>query len=84
MRAALPSNSALVSFVRFDRTAVPAPGLVPSYLAFILRTGSAEPEVVSLGRADQIEPLIARWRNEMMAGIARPASSAAETSAPSA
>ena len=79
VRAALPSNSALVSFVSFDRTAVPAPGLVPSYLAFILRTGSAEPEVVSLGRADQIEPLIARWRNEMMAGIARPASSAAET-----
>ena len=79
VRTALPSDSALVSFVRFNRTTVPAPGLVPSYLAFILKTGSADPEVVSLGSADQIEPLIARWRSEMMAGIGRPAASASET-----
>ena len=79
VRVALPSNSALVSFVRFNRTTVSAPGLVSSYLAFVLTPGSAAPEVVSLGRADQIEPLIARWRREMMAGIARPAASASET-----
>lgn len=77
VRAALPSNSALVSFVRFNRTTVPSPVLVASYLAFILRAGSVKPEVVSLGRADQIEPLIARWRNEMTAAIAQGATSAA-------
>jgi CHAT domain-containing protein len=78
VRAALPPNTALVSIVRFNRTTVLAPGLVPSYLAFVLKAGAAVPEIVSLGRADQIEPLIARWRSEMMAGIARPGASAAE------
>jgi CHAT domain-containing protein len=79
VRAALPSNSALVSFVRFNRTTPPATGPVQSYLAFILKAGAEDPEMVSLGRADQIESLISRWRSEMMAGIARPAASAAET-----
>jgi CHAT domain-containing protein/tetratricopeptide (TPR) repeat protein len=79
VRAALPSNSALVSFVRFNRTTPPTSGLVPSDLAFVLKAGAADPEIVSLGRADQIEPLIARWRSEMMAAITRRAGSASET-----
>lgn len=79
VRASLPPSSALISFVRFNRTTVPAPAAVPSYLAFILKAGSADPEVVSIGRADQIESLISRWRNAMTAGIALSATSAIET-----
>ena len=74
-----PSDSALVSFVRFNRTTVPVPGPVPSYLAFILKTGSADPEVVFLGRAgsDRAADCAVAQRDD--GRIGRPAASASET-----
>jgi len=96
VRAALPHDGAVVSFVRFNRTErvqkgetrsatsssqapVRALRTVPSYLAFVLMPGVADPDVIHLGRADVIDGLIAQWRSEMIAGLKRPASNPGET-----
>ncbi len=84
MRAALPADSALISFVRYERTIVAPPSVAagaasgpalarrmrtsPSYLAFVLRPAS-EPIAVPLGRADTIEALIAQWRSEALKAV---------------
>ena len=74
IRAALPTGSALVSFVKYDRTRRPArpdaPPLpvVASYAAFVMANGSSEPVFVPLGSAATIEPLIRSWRAAVLAG----------------
>ena len=89
VRAHLPASSALVSFVRYDRrvfipsarptaSGKPAelarpPRIVPSYLAFVVRSDGSEPTVVPLGAATAIDALVASWRQEMIADIIRPA-----------
>jgi len=89
VRAHLPASSALVSFVRYDRRAfIPSarptasgkpaerarpPRIVPSYLAFVVRSDGSEPTVVPLGAATAIDALVASWRQEMVADIIRPA-----------
>ncbi len=81
VRAALPPGTALVSFVRFERTvfnekpadrkmsASPARP-VPSYVAFILHSGESTPTVVPLGSAAAIESLVARWRRNTVTLVA--------------
>jgi CHAT domain-containing protein/tetratricopeptide (TPR) repeat protein len=89
VRAHLPASSALVSFVRYDRrifiqSARPtttdkstglsrSPRIVPSYLAFVLRSDGSVPVVVPLAPAATIDALVASWRQEMIADITRPA-----------
>ena len=82
VRAALPSDSVLLSFVRYDRTlfrdplvnrttsaARSASRTVPSYLAFVMRPhGSLA--VVPLGSARAIDSLVARWRDDIRAEAA--------------
>jgi len=72
VRAALPTDSALVSIVRFNRTIFDQPKVtsVPSYVAFVLQSRTEEPRMVSLGRADALDALIAQWRRELIASIA--------------
>ena len=96
VRASLPPDAALISFVRFNRsvfdeksnrssaastrpTTAANSTAIPSYVAFVLRPESDAPAVVYLGRADSLDPLIARWRRELMAGITQPAATAQET-----
>ena len=97
VRAHLPASSALVSFVRYDRKVFsqnarsPSPGtstdlprsvrIVPSYLAFILRSDGSDPTVVPLAAAAAIDALVAHWRQRMMADVTNPAG--AEPSLPS-
>jgi len=85
VRAALPADTAMVSFVRYQRTIVPATGSparwqppVPSYAAFVLRAGTTEVAFVPLGAAAPIDALIASWRDEaaghtLMAGLSNAA-----------
>jgi CHAT domain-containing protein len=85
VRNSLPAGAALVSFVQFDRTAVssssPASGpqrtsttrVVPSYIAFVLRSGDPQPSIVELGASAGIDDLIARWRRQLIADAAGPA-----------
>jgi CHAT domain-containing protein/tetratricopeptide (TPR) repeat protein len=68
---ALPPDSALVAYARFQRPVSPngRPGRgawidEPGYMAFILRAGEAEPDVVSLGAADVIDAAVTRWQEE--------------------
>ena len=82
VRAALPPLSALVSFVRYDRTVVDAASsmspataarptvTVPSYLAFVLRSGESQPLAIPLGSAQAVDALVARWRTETATGTA--------------
>ena len=73
-RAALPIETALVSFVRYDRTVfhtstsdrrAPVPA-VPSYAAFVLRPG-VPPTAISLGGANVIDAMVTEWRDGIVA-----------------
>jgi CHAT domain-containing protein/tetratricopeptide (TPR) repeat protein len=86
VRSALPANSALVSFVRYDRTwfsknqaHVRLARTAPAYIAFVMRAGDREIGVVPLGSATNIDAVVSRWRDETM-GILR-ASSTSEAEA---
>jgi len=69
--AALPSDSALVAFVRYGRYEFGQKQVgkplqpAPSYLAFIQLSGQKEPQVVPLGSAKEIDGLVSRWRAQM-------------------
>jgi CHAT domain-containing protein/tetratricopeptide (TPR) repeat protein len=78
VRAALPSRSALVSFVRFERAHSSAPtvaghaaGVVrtPTYLAFVMQSGRAESDVIPLGDAESIDRMIATWRRRVVSTV---------------
>jgi CHAT domain-containing protein/Tfp pilus assembly protein PilF len=47
---------------------------VPSYMAMVLRAGASAPAAVPLGPADEIDPLIRKWKREMVfaAGASEP------------
>ncbi len=67
IRAALvraPANSALVSFVRYQKLERRSgkPRAIPSYLALVGEGARAGPRCVDLGRADAIDVLVKRWR----------------------
>ena len=75
---ALPTDSALVSYVRYDRTRL-APGhgpsatppsatprAIPSYVALVVRAGQP-PVAISLGSAHNIDTLAAQWRGDIAA-----------------
>jgi CHAT domain-containing protein len=74
VRTALPPQSALVSFVRYDRTVVSqsptarALRLVPSYLAFVMRSDSSAVAAVPLGSAISLEATVKAWREEAARG----------------
>jgi CHAT domain-containing protein/tetratricopeptide (TPR) repeat protein len=89
IKASLSADSALVSFVRYERTLFgePAPNIrsrsssrtITSYLAFVLRPDRS-PVAVALGPARAIDSLVSKWRADIAAGassIAAHASSAA-------
>ena len=71
--AALPDDAALISFVRYPRTAFrlgapardPAAQPVFSYLALVLRPRQPEPAVVGLGDAAEVDALVAQVRRKI-------------------
>lgn len=82
VRAALPADSALVSFARYDRTILtePRPGpmaktltraspVVPSYVAFVLRADRPA-AVVPVGSARVIDALVSQWRADIAVEVA--------------
>jgi CHAT domain-containing protein/tetratricopeptide (TPR) repeat protein len=85
VRRALPPRAALVSFVRYDRTTFTAKTsprrarLVPSYMAFITRSGKDEIAVVRLGSASSVEDAIAKWRGEVDGRTLASSAAAADT-----
>jgi len=84
MRRALPPETALISFVRYDRTVVGRGGrsrVVPSYVAFIVSPGTSAPHAVPLGTATSIEAAVESWRHELEGpSVLRASSSAGERS----
>ena len=80
VRRALPANTALVSFVRFDRTVRGAKGIgrtVPSYVAFVVSAGTHTVKIVPLGPAASIQTAVEEWRRELDGPSVVKASSAA-------
>jgi CHAT domain-containing protein len=86
VRQALPAGTALVSFVRYDRTRISTvrgrtvASVRPWYVALIVTSTAATPVVVSLGTAVAVESAVEAWRNEFneaafAAGRADPAAS---------
>ncbi len=77
IRAALPSRSALVAYLRYGRFAPPepvstggtaptatSPASVPAYIAVVLKPAAAGSDVVPLGPADRVEAQVREWRKE--------------------
>lgn len=67
VRAALPPDAALVSFVKYDRQESrpeSSARQVPSYGAFVQRAGSDVVVFVPVGTASTLEPLVRSWRSE--------------------
>jgi CHAT domain-containing protein len=86
VRQALPAGTALVSFVRYDRTRISTVrgrtvvSVRPWYVALIVTSTAATPIVVPLGTAVAVESAVEAWRNEFneaafAAGRADPAAS---------
>ena len=86
VRQALPAGTALVSFIRYDRTRLTVVNgrrvatVRPWYIAIIVPGNTATPVVVSLGNAAAIESAVEAWRKEfgaarMFASRADPAGS---------
>jgi CHAT domain-containing protein/tetratricopeptide (TPR) repeat protein len=76
VRRALPPHSALISFVRYDRTLPPNRTLptvslartTPSYVALIIRSDSEAVSEIPLGSATTLEALVTEWRAEASGG----------------
>jgi CHAT domain-containing protein/tetratricopeptide (TPR) repeat protein len=75
VHAALPPGSALVSFVKYQRTRPAVAGQppwsrapVPSYGAYVVRADSSRAEFVSIGTATYVENLVKAWRIEAGGG----------------
>jgi CHAT domain-containing protein/tetratricopeptide (TPR) repeat protein len=71
IRRALPAHSALVSFVRYEKTAATvgqAPRspsrTVPTYLAFVIQSDSSTVAAIPLGSAATLETTVKAWRDE--------------------
>jgi CHAT domain-containing protein len=82
VRAALPVDSAVVSYVRYDRTTTSTSAArqqtVPSYMAFVLRSGASEVISVALGAASEIDNGVTSWRKNAASGVFRSSATAAE------
>jgi CHAT domain-containing protein len=74
VRRSLAAGSALVSFVRYDRTSIitragrRAVTTTPSYIALVARADRADVQIVPLGTASSIERLIDAWRSQAGGG----------------
>lgn len=70
IRHALPANSALVSYVRYDRLSVTSSksgtGIrtLPSYIGFVVRSDSTSVMAVPIGSAASLDMMVNSWRNE--------------------
>jgi CHAT domain-containing protein len=71
VRRALPRGSALVSFVRYDRTSFTTnqdrtiAHVVPSYVAFVIPSTGGAISVIPLGSAALLESSVNAWRREV-------------------
>lgn len=71
VRKSLPSDAALVAFVRYERrpqadpSAVGAENAGAAYAAFVSRA-DRDPELVPLGTAEQVDNAVACWRRELL------------------
>jgi CHAT domain-containing protein/tetratricopeptide (TPR) repeat protein len=71
VRGMLPDGTALVAFVRYDRTTFSTTAgrtttrMVPSYIAFVARVGASGIESVPLGSASSIDMAISAWRDQV-------------------
>ena len=85
VRGALPANSALVSFIRYDRTSfsrnqahLRLARTAPAYIAFVMRAGDPDVGVVPLGSATGIDAVVSHWRAETMGVLGASSVSEAE------
>ena len=89
VKASLPHGFTLVAFARYWHSVSPLKegiestdsnkdASIPSYLAFVLRGENENPEIIPLGRADEIEPLVFDWGQEVARGTRIPGRSAEE------
>jgi CHAT domain-containing protein len=76
VRRRLPSRTALVSFVQYERlidggSAASGARTVLSYAAFVLTPALPKPVIVPLGAAYEVDADVVAWRKEVTGGAAR-------------
>jgi len=77
MAQALGPKSSVVGYAQYvDSGPVARPDSVRWYVAYVLREGDSAPDLVRVGRADEIDQLVLRWHRE---ASTRPASSPQES-----
>jgi CHAT domain-containing protein/tetratricopeptide (TPR) repeat protein len=71
IRRALPAHSAMVSFVRYEKTPIvkaqtrtSVSRTFPAYLAFVIRSDSSTVAAIPLGSAVSLETIVKAWRDE--------------------
>jgi CHAT domain-containing protein/Tfp pilus assembly protein PilF len=74
VRAALPPDGALVSFLRYDERTFASPQAPPryAYAVFIISAPSESPRIVRLGSAAAIERAVSAWRRNIRSEMASP------------
>jgi CHAT domain-containing protein len=74
VRRAMPAKSALISFVRYERTTYVAREdrlqrrIIPSYIAFLSRSDRSDVLSMPLGAAASLDKLIESWRDDVGRG----------------
>jgi tetratricopeptide (TPR) repeat protein/CHAT domain-containing protein len=61
----LPENSALVEYVKYDYLQLEPEDEIPHYMVLVV-TEAAEPVIVELGEADEIDAAVAQYRDHML------------------
>jgi len=71
---ALPADSVLVAFVRYERADAARPARpTASYAAFVAGANRRDPEFVTLGDAAIIDGAVSAWRTAVTASVGQPA-----------
>lgn len=73
VRQALPSGTALLSFIRYEQQPIrtDAPSRAASYAAFVVRPERPDVDFVPLGDARGLDEAIDRWRRTLLDGLTR-------------
>ena len=81
VQTSLPHGFALVAFAKYYHLKPGTKEEDPSYLAFVLRKNIEDPLIIFLGRAEEIDPLIFDWGQEIARGTRIPGRSEKEAEA---
>jgi CHAT domain-containing protein len=81
--SSLPTDSAMIAYALYEPVDLkgPAVGGAPRYAAFVFRSGESKAHVVSIGTAEDVDALVADWKQEVVSGVITPGRTVQEAEA---